>query len=120
MLISRHLKVSDAEKCKLTGGYKADRFGDTEQACHEGYFQYNHTYSCENGTEDVTIDGKTIKACKFEIGVQAKDNWGWCNGNHKDPNWGPEADGSGGAYEATCDSMGNKYEYYDGYIYMIP
>jgi hypothetical protein len=127
-----HLEVDPAEPCKVGpkpqaegGAYKEDRFGDTEQACQEGYFQYNHTYTCgaDNAIPQL-VPGKTeeVWACKFEIGVQAKDNWGWCNGDDVNPNSGPNVDGSKGAYEVNCDieTKVQAAEYYDGYIYMIP
>ena len=63
--------------------------------------------------EDVYLPGETVavKGCKFEIGVQAKDNWGWCNGDG----------GGAGAYDDACKtSLSKPYEYYDGFIYMIP
>ena len=78
--------------------------------------------------EDVYLSGETVavKGCKFEIGVQAKDNWGWCNGNHN--YGGPTEELIGGAYgdgipnacDFALDTYKSSAEYYDGYIYMIP
>ena len=112
-----HLKVSDTEKCKLSGAYKDDRFGDTEQACLEGYFQYNHTYSCNAPTQmDVPGEG-SVKACKFQIGVQAKDNWGWCNTNDLKGAYG---DGAKDYCNLADINNTDAAEKYDGAIYMIP
>ena len=114
------LYINSDEKDATTGyKYFDDRFGDTEQACIEGYFQYNHTYGCNAPTQmDVPGEG-SVKACKFQIGVQAKDNWGWCNGDDGDKTksgYSPELGTD------TCDSVNypDTAEKYDGAIYMIP
>ncbi|MBT7348371.1 hypothetical protein HN858_01715 [Candidatus Falkowbacteria bacterium] len=98
-----------------------DRFGDTSDACHEGYFSYENTYICysTDGLPDCVGDNDTSckeklstgeTACRFLPGVQVKDNWGWCN---KDNEYT-------GYWELDCDFEADRFEFYDGYIYIIP
>lgn len=85
-------------------------FGDTNRACQEGYFEFQHTYLCRDSTPEVNTRNEKIKfavselptatqnrlkntynlsdtdvVCAFTPRVQALDNWGWCNGECVDP-----------------------------------
>lgn len=113
-----------------------DRFGDTSKqtladACIEGYFQFNHTYSCPtvvgltdcgedltNSNCAVTLDDGRA-ACRYRLGVQVKDNWEWCNGDHGKDAKAVEKEGYWG--EDGCKlGTKNALEYFDGFIYVVP
>ncbi|MBI5076959.1 hypothetical protein HZB94_01070 [Candidatus Falkowbacteria bacterium] len=99
-------------ECKLEA-YAEDRFGDTSgqdkaDACRENYFQYKHTYTCAGDSDNHWDSAKG--ACAFKVGVQVRDNWGWCNGDN----------GGAGEYESNCEQNPKAYEFYDGYIYVAP
>lgn len=123
-------------------------FGDTDRACQEGYFEFQHTYLCRDSTPTVNTRGEKIKftvgelptatqnrlknsynlsdtdiVCQFTPRVQALDNWGWCNG---------ECNGAGnsGCYNNVqttfavvdqCDSSHNEpWTKYQGTIIVVP
>jgi len=46
-------------------------FGDSPGACHQGYFEFTHTYVCNNA----------VTSCVYHPKVILRDNWGRCNGN---------------------------------------
>ncbi len=76
-------------------------FGNSSRACQEGYFEFQHTYSCDAG--DLQENGMSVsqiqsingdmysrlksgyglsdadRVCVYKPGVQVLDNWGWCN-----------------------------------------
>jgi len=53
---------------------------DLTYACTQGYFQFIHTYTCQQGGPGYD---KTTNKCFFTPKVYIKDNWGWCNdGNY--------------------------------------
>ena len=119
--------LSDVAVCPQKPQFRADRFGDTSgqdlaDACIEGYFQFNHTYSCptvaglpvcdadlEKSNCAVTLnDGRS--ACRYRLGVQVQDNWEWCNSDN----------GGIGKHQGDCELTPIPYEYFDGFIYVIP
>jgi hypothetical protein len=76
-------------------------FGNSDRACHEGYFEFQHTYSCDAG--DQIYNGLPVSSieslnpdmhsqlrssygldqsdivCVYKPAAQIVDNWGWCN-----------------------------------------
>jgi hypothetical protein len=71
-------------------------FGNDPEACNQGYFQFEHTYLCNDNlnldecgwsenpplSSDVPVEGcMTDTACFYRPRVQVLDNWGWCTGN---------------------------------------
>lgn len=65
-------------------------FGNSAEACEEGYFTYKHVYEClaNNGLSLPVCSANVItncwdninSQCHFKPKVQVLDNWGWCNG----------------------------------------
>ncbi|HBU07086.1 MAG TPA: hypothetical protein DEB09_03295 [Candidatus Magasanikbacteria bacterium] len=78
-----------------------NRFGNSDRACVEGYYEFTHHYSCGPDVDsdnlyyvrDLTDEEKAALArvgisetsqkqvCKFTPKVQVRDNWGHCNGS---------------------------------------
>lgn len=77
-------------------------FGSSARACEEGYFDYDHTYTCdviEQQTEGIGVQVSDISnlatqnqlrskglvgtdtVCVYKPRVQILDNMGWCNGS---------------------------------------
>jgi len=151
--------IGEAEGCEFLGSNPIcmdvrPHFGDTSgdasyninNACIEGYFRFNNTYTCENPSSLVFdcddypdkspckyLDTSGNYSCRYRIGVQVKDSWGWCNADH----WSTKLIGQGSAgdmeptvigtegywadgAEDNCKYNSNAYEYYDGYIYVSP
>lgn len=96
----------------------APNFGQVQDmSCDSAYFRFDHVYQCvENGigwkagaecsSED--FRGQYGGCCEFKPKVQAKDNWGWCNGGCEggvggegcyDAGWKGEMD--------ECDDLNN-------------
>lgn len=50
---------------------KESHFGDSPEACEEGFYQFTHIYECNKPAG---------QKCTFTPRVQVLDNWGWCNG----------------------------------------
>ena len=63
---------------------KRIRFGDSSDACEEGYYQFTHIYECKNGGAGWD---SSSKSCKFTPKVQVLDNWGWCNSLDGNGKW---------------------------------
>jgi len=134
----------DSDAATLKESCKADRFGDTVDACKEGYFNYKHMYMCQTisgvpecGTSEAAtasycqteVPGQGgQRGCRFKPAVQIKDNWGWCNADHDAYGDAVDEDGyyddSGNNGYDDCDlkysDNKNAAEYYDGFIYVIP
>ncbi|KKR99304.1 MAG: hypothetical protein UU49_C0008G0024 [Candidatus Magasanikbacteria bacterium GW2011_GWC2_41_17] len=76
----------DGDKCRV-------RFGDSFDACEEGFYQFTHIYECvKNGAGW----DNTAKSCKFTPKVQVLDNWGWCNSNDGKGKWNDFKKADGG------------------------
>ncbi|HLC70053.1 MAG TPA: hypothetical protein VJH75_03340 [Patescibacteria group bacterium] len=69
-------------------GIKKNRlyFGNSPEACQEGYFEFTHSYRCDtsvepcsSGTDNNCYDPAT-QECRFTPRVQVMDNWSWCSG----------------------------------------
>ena len=105
-------------------------FGNDEDACTQGYFQFEHTYLCD-GTEDlprcsfdtspgITYDAipstgcRTETACFYRPRVQVMDNWGWCNGDCR-TGGGCYRDGSVDQCKIESETIPH-WTYFDGYI----
>jgi hypothetical protein len=66
----------------------APNFGQiTDKTCNNGYFRFDHVYQCvrdgagwTTACPDSDIQSLFGGCCVFHPKVQAKDNWGWCNG----------------------------------------
>ncbi len=73
-----------------------ETFGDSDEACDEGFYQFVHHYDFNNCRPEnigiVSADGQGMDAllrnqgfapgdryCRFQPRVQILDNWGWCN-----------------------------------------
>ncbi|MBI5023309.1 MAG: hypothetical protein HZC05_04100 [Candidatus Magasanikbacteria bacterium] len=87
------------EKKNLEDGMGSKiHFGDSSDACEEGFYQFTHIYECVSGGAGWDA---VFSSCKFTPKVQVLDNWGWCNGTCK------TNDVSGGCWqgegENTCD-----------------
>jgi len=54
----------------------AQGWGGDLNACTNGYFQFIHTYICQQGGPGYDRD---TNKCYFKPKVYIKDNWGWCN-----------------------------------------
>lgn len=91
--------ISSSAQCQENGTIKS--FGNSSRACQEGYFEFQHTYSCDAG--DIGENGMSVSqiqdinpdmyrrlqsgyglenpdvVCVYKPGVQVLDNWGWCN-----------------------------------------
>jgi hypothetical protein len=113
-------------------------FGNATRACEEGYFEFNHAYSCgprefaDPNVEKAIISvlpaatrdqflafgyEPTDSVCAFKPKVQIIDNWGYCNGTCE----------SGDCYNdgarAMCDnpnSGDNPWTSFGGMIYVAP
>ncbi len=79
--------------CYDAAGAKNFGFGHIQdQTCHNGYFQFDHTYRCTTNSPSFRqtadcpggVSGRNSAypngCCMFRPKVQVKDNWGWCNG----------------------------------------
>jgi hypothetical protein len=116
-------------------------------ACNEGYFQHHNLYSCSPETLSsncsdpsetqptpstdneacriVNYKGSGKDACRYTIKVQVKDNWEICNKNTTwplSPTTQAEIDSETGYFDDECTSstIKDQYEYYDGFLYLIP
>jgi hypothetical protein len=99
------LKEVDKNITSKKGEYSnTPRFGNAPRACIEGYFEFSHTYECQenNQVKLSSIQDKEIikllklrnitdpedKICVYTPKVQVLDNWGWCNGTCNPNNGG--------------------------------
>ncbi|MFA6536990.1 MAG: hypothetical protein WCT18_01175, partial [Patescibacteria group bacterium] len=111
--------------CVMDASVIGDRFGDTTEACTEGYFQFNHTYTC-NSSVPVCPDANSLETncrreldgweyCQYRVGVQVLDNWNMC----RNSSGVGEYDGEQGSEDGDCklSSLAN-YEKTDRYIYV--
>lgn len=109
------------------------RFGNLPRACTEGYFEFQHGYSCETDFNERTTIGAALaegritqddafrlgaqglgdnnEICVFVPRVQVLDNWGWCNGTN-----------ANGHYGDTCDlfNLDMIWTSFQGKIIIIP
>ena len=76
--------------------------GNKTYACTEGYFQFVHTYICQQGGPGYN---RNDNRCHFKPRVFIKDNWGWCNG---------------GSYAGDNTCYPDRGKEYDGQIILIP
>lgn len=117
----KELTCSEGSECSVAsginpipvsseGGIRCDKsvgassFGNSSRACQEGYFEFQHTYSCDVG--DLQENGMSVsqiqsingdmysrlksgyglsdadRVCVYKPGVQVLDNWGWCNASN--------------------------------------
>jgi len=77
-------------------------WGGSPQACTNGYFQFVHTYICQQGGPGYN---RNDNRCYFKPRVFVKDNWGWCNG---------------GSYAGDNTCYPDRGKEYDGQIILIP
>lgn len=98
-------QIQSCVKPENPGESIVDYFGDSTRACNEGFFQFEHIYTCsrldaqndsldwvETVRDDGTFTDEELRklrdhdislgdrVCVFKPKVQVKDNWGWCNG----------------------------------------
>ena len=71
-----------------TSDYARLYFGNSPDACQEGYFEFTHYYRCnKDELPRCTVGSPTdcyddaSKECRFTPKVQVMDNWDWCSGN---------------------------------------
>lgn len=111
------------------------RFGNQPRACEPAYFEFNHVYTCNKGSQQsiqlskakVSLATKarlyalnvkdTDEVCVFQPGVQIMDNWGWCNGVEDLIGKKPTA-----RYGGVCNFSNNLIHFtqYKGQIVVIP
>jgi len=80
----------------------AQGWGGDLNACTNGFFQFIHTYICQQGGPGYDRD---TNKCYFKPKVYIKDNWGWCNG---------------GSYAGDNTCYPDRGKEYDGQIILIP
>ncbi len=65
-------------ECNSEGSEARLFFGNSGDACQEGYFEFTHYYSCTEGGPGWVA---SRNQCEFVPRVQVMDNWGWCSGS---------------------------------------
>ncbi len=112
-----------------------DRFGDTPDACFQGYYQAFNTYDCTPETYNYLLsrdgeceedefktpcvvapdpDDPTDRGyCRYRPRVIIMDNWGWCNKNNQSGEVGLESQDSINDCYQEKDIAG---QYFDGYV----
>jgi hypothetical protein len=141
--INSGLTCDSVADCKFPGTpeckFAQDYFGDTSMpgsqkanACLPGYFQFNNVYTCPSliGIEECGSDatkspckkdiGDGRIACRFRVGVQVTDNWEYCNVDHYSNLVTVAGPNSYSELADECSNSQNAYEYFDGYIYVLP
>lgn len=92
-----------------------DNFGNTPNACEEGYFQFTKDFYCEDsdspGWEEFSCEDEGV--CCFRPRLKIRDNWSYCS---------PGFDGNGsdfdGSYQEDFDDC--NWIYYQGIIKINP
>ncbi len=120
--------------------YQNNRFGNSERACVENYFEFVHVYNCSqfdvNNQLNLSsvfvsilpvrtqqrikaVDEQATKVCIFKPRVRITDNWGYCTGTCQGTNNGGCYDDSdGGQCSGTTESK--SFIEYRGSIIVIP
>lgn len=100
----------------------AANWGETSDACTEGYFTFSHDYVCFDSmlitlpncdsTEDLSDGCTDGTQCIFIPRVHVKDNWGWCTGECGDEDGLADLncyDGTGQGSYNECNIICDQY-----------
>lgn len=83
------------EECGVGKSCFPETFGNTPEACMEGWWEFQHSYMCYPGMKDSNGDelyfddcnatyGVSGACCVFKPRLLVKDNWGWtAEGTHE-------------------------------------
>lgn len=133
---------------RLPDTYLTTRFGNIQDACKEGYFEFTHEYVCDRTDQNNPNVWKQVSAlsqgtqnrlverglalgdfvCVYKPGVQVLDNWDHCNGSVVAAGQ-PLLDVNGevlvnqaGYWGGDCERLNEAkaWTYYKGEIVVIP